>query len=89
MDLEFTEEQEAIRDMTRGLLEEHSSVDVVRVAENAPKGYPDSLWKQMSESGIVGILVPEEYGGGGLTMIEAALVYEEIGRAMAPSLSNP
>ena len=84
MDLEFTEEQEAIRDMTHALLEEYSSVEVVRVAENDPKGYPDSLWKQMSESGIVGILVPEEYGGGGLSMIDAALVYEEIGRAMAP-----
>lgn len=84
MDLEFTEEQEAIRDMTHALLEEHSSVDVVRVAENDPRGYPDSLWKQMAESGLVGVLVPEEYGGGGLTMIEAALIYEEIGRAMTP-----
>ena len=84
MDLQFTEEQEAIRDMTRALLEEYASVDVVRIAENDPRGYPDVLWKQLAEAGIVGVLIPEAYGGGGLTMLEAALIFEEIGRAMAP-----
>ncbi|MBW2359340.1 MAG: acyl-CoA/acyl-ACP dehydrogenase [Deltaproteobacteria bacterium] len=84
MDLEFSEEQEAIRDMTRALLEEHSSVEIVRQMEDDPKGYPDALWKQMAESGLVGALVPESYGGGGLTLLDAALIYEEIGRAMAP-----
>ena len=48
MELEFTEEQEAIRDMTRALLEEHSSVEVVRQAEDDAKGFPDALWKQMA-----------------------------------------
>ena len=57
----------------------------MRLAENDPKGYPDGLWKQLSESGLIGILIPEEFGGGGLTMIEAALLYEELGRAMAPT----
>ncbi len=84
MDLEFSEEQEAIRDMTRALLDEHCPPDVVRVTEDDPKGYPDALWKQMCESGLTGVLVPEEYGGSGLGMLEAALVFEEIGRAMAP-----
>ena len=57
MELEFTEEQEAIRDMTRALLEEHSSVEVVRQAEDDAKGFPDALWKQMAESGLVGLLI--------------------------------
>lgn len=84
MDLELSEEQEAIRDMARAIMTEHASVDVVREMEDDPKGYPDALWKQMAESGLVGILVPESHGGGGLTLLDAALVYEEIGRAMAP-----
>lgn len=84
MDLEFSEEQEAIRDMTRALLKEHSSVEIVRQMEDDPKGYPDALWKQMAESGLAGMLIPESYGGGELTLMEAALLYEEIGRAMAP-----
>jgi len=84
MDLEFSEEQQAIADMTRSLLEELSSVEIVRQMEDDPRGYPEALWKQMAESGLIGVLVPESYGGGGLTLLEAALIYEEIGRAMAP-----
>jgi alkylation response protein AidB-like acyl-CoA dehydrogenase len=84
MDLEFSEEQQAIRDMTRALLVEYASTEIVRQVEDDPKGYPDALWKQMAESGLVGVLIPESYGGGELTLLEAALIYEEIGRAMAP-----
>jgi alkylation response protein AidB-like acyl-CoA dehydrogenase len=84
MDLEFSEEQEAIQGMTRALLQEHATIEIVRKMEDDPKGYPDALWKQMSESGLVGMLIPENYGGGGLTLLEAARVYEEIGRAMGP-----
>lgn len=84
MDLDFTEEQQMIVDMTRGMLDEHSSIEVVREMEDDPKGYPDALWKQMSELGLNGLLIPESYGGGGQTLVEGALVYEELGRAMAP-----
>ena len=84
MDLDFSEEQQMIADMTRSMLEEHSPVDVVRDMEDDPKGYPDELWKQMGELGLNGILIPESHGGGGMTLLDAALVYEELGRAMAP-----
>ncbi len=84
MDLDFTEEQQMIVDMTRSMLEEHSTVEIVRKTEDDPKGYPDGLWKQMSELGLNGLLIPESYGGGGQTLLEGALVYEELGRAMAP-----
>ena len=84
MDLDFSEEQQMIVDMTRGLLEEYCPVEVVRQVEDDPKGYPDGLWKQVSEAGLTGILIPESFGGGGQTLLEAALVYEEFGRAMAP-----
>jgi alkylation response protein AidB-like acyl-CoA dehydrogenase len=84
VDLELTEEQQMILDMSRSMLAEHSSVEVVRKMEDDPKGYPDALWKQMAELGLSGILIPEGYGGGGMTLLEGALVYEELGRAMAP-----
>lgn len=84
MDLQFTEEQEAIQGMTRAMLEEYCDVDTVRQIENDPKGYPEVLWKQLSEAGLTGALIPESYGGGGLSILDAALIYEEFGRAMAP-----
>ncbi len=84
MDLDLSEEQQMIVDMTRSMLEEHSTTEVVREMEDDPKGYPDELWKQMGELGLNGILIPESHGGGGQSLLEAALVYEELGRAMAP-----
>ena len=82
MDLDFTEEQQMIRDMARAMFDEHSDVDAVRALEDDPKGYSEALWKQMSESGLVGLTLPAEYGGGGQTLFEAALLYEEMGRAL-------
>jgi alkylation response protein AidB-like acyl-CoA dehydrogenase len=84
MDLDLTEEQQMIVDMTRAMLEEHSPVEVVREMEDDPKGFPDALWKQMGELGLNGLLIDEAYGGGGQSLVEGALVYEELGRAMAP-----
>jgi len=85
MDLDFNEEQQMIVDMTRSMLEEYSSIEIVRSVEDDRKGYPDALWKQMSELGLNGLLIPESCGGGGQTLFEGALVYEELGRAMAPT----
>jgi len=85
MDLDLTEEQQMVIDMTQSMLEEYSTVEVVREMEDDPKGYPDALWKQMSELGLNGLLIPESFGGGGQSLLEGALVYEELGRAMAPT----
>ncbi len=85
MDLDFTEEHGILRDMVRALCAEHATVEVVRAFEDDARGYPDGLWKQLSEQGLVGILIPESYGGGGQTLLEAAILHEELGRALAPT----
>ena len=53
--------------------------------EDDPKGVPDALWKQLGELGLLGVLIPEEYGGSAQTLLEAVIVFEELGRALAPS----
>ncbi|MBV2235408.1 MAG: acyl-CoA/acyl-ACP dehydrogenase [Sterolibacterium sp.] len=84
MDLKFTEEQNMFRDMTRNLCADYSSVDVVRKMEDDPLGLPTELWAQMKETGLLGILVPEEFGGMGLNMIDCAVIFEEMGRTLTP-----
>ena len=84
MDLTLSEEQQMIVDMTQGILEEHSSIEVVRKMEDDPKGYPDELWKQLAESGLSGLLIPESFGGGGQSLFEAALLYEKFGEHLSP-----
>ena len=85
MDLEFSEEQDMLRNLVRDICRDFSSLEVVRAAENDVRGYPDALWKQLSEAGLLGVLIPESHGGGGQTLVEAALIYEELGRALAPT----
>ena len=85
MDLDFSEEQQMLRDMVRGLVGEYSPIEVVREMEDDPNGCPPELWKQLGELGLLGILVPEEHGGAGQSLLEAALLYEELGRGLAPS----
>jgi len=52
--------------------------------EDDPVGYPADLWKKLAEVGVLGVTIPEAWGGSGMTMIEAVVVYEELGRALAP-----
>ena len=85
MDLDFSQEQDMLREMVRGVCNEYATIDIVREAEDDPTGYPAEFWKQIGELGLLGLLIPEEYGGGEQTTLEAAIVYEEFGRALAPS----
>ena len=85
MDLEFTEEQELLRETVRGLCERHVPYSVVRAMEDDPTGFPQDFWKQLGSLGLTGLLLPEEYGGGGQSMLEGVILYEELGRALAPS----
>ena len=84
MDLDLSEEQQMIIDMTRGMLEEHSTVDVVREMEDDPKGFPDELWEADERARAQWVVDPGESRRGRQSLLEAALVYEELGRALAP-----
>ena len=47
MDLDFTEEQDMLREMVRGLCAEYASIETVRAMEDDPKGYTSDFWKQL------------------------------------------
>ena len=85
LDLEFDQEQELLRQTVRDVLARHCSLDVVRQMEDDPVGYPAPLWAQMAQLDLVGLLLPEEYGGSGMSLIEGVALYEELGRALAPT----
>lgn len=79
MDLDFTEEQQMLRDTVRGLCNQHAAIAVVRAMEDDPIGYPAPFWKQLGELGVLGLTLPEAYGGSGQSALEAMIVYEELG----------
>ncbi len=85
LDLEFDQEQELLRQTARELLARHCGLDVVRAMEDDPVGYPEALWVQLGQLDLIGLLLPEEHGGSGMTLIEGVALYEELGRALAPT----
>jgi alkylation response protein AidB-like acyl-CoA dehydrogenase len=85
LDLEFDQEQELLRQTLRDVLLRHCSLDVVRAMEDDPTGYPAELWTQLGELDLIGLLLPEEYGGSGMSLLEGVALYEELGRALAPT----
>src|SRR5467141_4867470 len=48
---------------------------------DAKREYPEAFVNELTKAGYLAVLIPEEYGGGGLGIMEAALILEEIGRA--------
>jgi alkylation response protein AidB-like acyl-CoA dehydrogenase len=85
MDLDLNEEQEMLREMVRGVCSSYASLDTVRALEDDPIGFPPELWKQMAELDLIGLMLPSEYGGSEMSALEGAVVYMELGRALAPS----
>src|SRR5271167_3134197 len=53
--------------------------------EDDPVGYPPALWIQLGELDLIGLLLPEAYGGSGMSLVEGVALYEELGRALAPT----
>jgi 3-oxochol-4-en-24-oyl-CoA dehydrogenase len=80
MNFELTDDQEMMRDMFARFLDENSSMARVRAA--APSGFDAELWKGLAEQGALSIRVPEEAGGLGMGLFEAALLMDEAGRTL-------
>jgi alkylation response protein AidB-like acyl-CoA dehydrogenase len=84
-------EREQFRASLRLFFGEYSSESEVRRLMEDPAGYDPSVWRRLSDQlGLPAILVPEEYGGQGLSLVEFAVVLEEAGRALlcAPLFSS-
>ena len=85
MNLELTDEQLALRDTVRRYLAEKASVPTyVRPMLDDPTGNTDEVWAGLAALGAIGVLVPQEYGGSGMTMVEAGVAAEELGAALYP-----
>ncbi|MEV0115754.1 acyl-CoA dehydrogenase family protein [Streptomyces sp. NPDC050844] len=84
-DLLYSEEEEALRSAVRGLLADHCEAAAVIARCETDQPHDRELWKALADGmGLAGLLVPEELGGQGATHREAAVVLEELGRAVAP-----
>ncbi|HZR13039.1 MAG TPA: acyl-CoA dehydrogenase family protein [Acidimicrobiia bacterium] len=85
MDFELSEDQLALRDGARELLDGLAPTSRVRGVVEAGGGYDAELWAAMVEQGWTALELPESSGGLGLGTVETAVLLEEVGRHVAPA----
>ncbi|MBV8965291.1 MAG: acyl-CoA/acyl-ACP dehydrogenase [Mycobacteriaceae bacterium] len=82
----MSEERELLRQTVRELVTKHAGPEAVREAMESERGYDESLWKLLCEQvGAAALVVPEDLGGAGGELADAATVLSELGRALVPT----
>lgn len=82
----MSEERDLLRDTVAALVDKHASPEAVRKAAASERGYDETLWKMLCEQvGAAALVVPEELGGAGGELADAAVVLEELGKALVPT----
>jgi alkylation response protein AidB-like acyl-CoA dehydrogenase len=85
-----TDELRALREAVADLLDKRSPESRVRELMATDTGYDETTWQELADMGLLGLAVPESYGGTGAGHIEMGVVAEELGRTLlcAPFLST-
>ncbi len=81
MNLRFPEDQAMLEATLERLFREHSTGQRIRAAE--PVGFDRVLWAVLLEQGVPALRVPEDRGGGGMSLMHAVITAEQAGRALA------
>ena len=82
----MSDERELLRDTVAALVDKHASPEAVRAAAATERGYDETLWTTLCEQvGAAALVVPEELGGAGGELADAAVVLGEMGKALVPT----
>ena len=84
MDLGIDEGQQMLKNSAREFLEAECPYTFVRAMEEDERGYTSEMWGKLAEQGWLGLIIPEEYGGSGLSFLDLSILLEETGRALLP-----
>jgi len=73
-----------IQDSFRGLLDRNVTLESIRRISTGNEPFDAALWQELVGLGMTALLIPEQYGGAALGLIEAVVVAEELGKRAAP-----
>ncbi|WP_343602686.1 acyl-CoA dehydrogenase family protein [Mycobacterium sp.] len=80
------DERELLRDTVAALVAKHAGPEAVRAAMASPRGYDQTLWLLLCEQvGAAALVIPEDLGGAGGQLADAATVLRELGRGLVPT----
>lgn len=82
LDYSLTEDHQALQAAYKQFFTTHCDIETVRAAEES--GFDKNLWERLCAMGATTMALPESVGGDGATLVDLALVAEEIGRCLAP-----
>lgn len=83
MDLDFSDDQKQLRDQARRMFAGRNALKTARAVLDGETDYDRGLWKEMGALGMLGVAIPEQFGGSGAGYLELAVIAEELGRAGA------
>jgi alkylation response protein AidB-like acyl-CoA dehydrogenase len=78
MDFELNQDQKMLQSSVRTFVEKEVKPLAIQIDET--HAIPPELVKQISDMGMLGVYIPEEYGGAGMDMLSYAIVVEEVSR---------
>ena len=85
MDFGLSEEQGQLIESLRRFIAQQAPLDTVREIAETNTGYDKKIHRELVDLGVYGILIPEEYGGAGLSFLDAVLVQETLASGVIPS----
>lgn len=84
MKFSFTDDQRMFAEGLRDLLTNECPPSLVRHTWENGVGHSPELWSKLGDMGVLGLLVPESAGGMGSDVVDAILLFQELGRAAVP-----
>lgn len=84
MDFAFSEDQEAIRELARKILQDRVTHDRLKEIEATGDGFDAETWQELARANLLGVAVDETHGGMGMGFLELAILLVEVGRTVAP-----
>ena len=73
MDFNFSDDQKAIRELAYQIFTDRSSDEFLLAFSRTGETYDETLWQTLAAQGLLGIAIPEAYGGSGLGITDAAI----------------
>ena len=84
MNFDFSDDQKMLKEQVNKFLTDKCGLDVARRVLDSDELYAKEVWQGLVDMGLMGIAIPEEFGGLGLGALELCVVAEELGRVAAP-----
>ena len=84
MDFDLSQPQQLLQKSARDFFKRECPPEKVREIMATDTAFDEKLWQAVADQGWTGLIIPEEFGGLGLGIVELAVVAEEMGRAVLP-----